>query len=53
MAGTVAMMLEDASVNSAHAVTAAEKVLRPEQWAILPQTIREQPENAHLQVPSR
>ena len=33
MAGSVAMMLEDASVNSAHAITAAEKVLRPEQWA--------------------
>jgi hypothetical protein len=53
MAGSVAMMLEDASVNSAHAITAAEKLLRPEQWAILPQTIRDRPENAHLQVPSR
>jgi hypothetical protein len=53
MAGSVAMMLEDASVNSARAITAAEKVLRPEQWAILPQTIRERPENAHLQAPSR
>jgi hypothetical protein len=53
MAGSVAMMLEDASVNSSRAITAAEKVLRPEQWAILPQTIRERPENAHLQVPSR
>jgi hypothetical protein len=53
MAGSVAMMLEDASVNSAHAVTAAEKVLRPEQWAILPPTIRERPENAHFQLPSR
>jgi hypothetical protein len=53
MAGSVAMMLEDASVNSSHAITAAEKVLRPEQWAILPQTIRERPENAHFQLPSR
>jgi hypothetical protein len=53
MAGSVAMMLEDASVNSARAITAAEKVLRPEQWSILPQAIRERPENAHLQVPSR
>jgi len=53
MAGSVAMMLEDASVNSAKAITAAEKVLRPEQWAILPQAIRERPENGHLQVPSR
>jgi hypothetical protein len=53
MAGSVAMMLEDASVNSARAITAAEKVLRPEQWAILPQEIRERPENAHFQLPSR
>ena len=53
MAGSVAMMLEDASVNSARAITAAEKVLRPEQWSILPQAIRERPENGHLQVPSR
>jgi hypothetical protein len=53
MAGSVAMMLEDASVNSAKAITAAEKVLRPEQWAILPQAIRERPENGHLQVQSR
>jgi hypothetical protein len=53
MAGSVAMMLEDASVNSSKAITAAEKVLRPEQWAILPQAIRERPENGHLQVPSR
>lgn len=53
MAGSVAMMLEDASVNSTKAITAAEKVLRPEQWAILPQAIRELPENGHLQVPSR
>ena len=53
MAGSVAMMLEDASVNSARAVTAAEKVLRPEQWAILPQAIRERPENGHPQLPSR
>jgi hypothetical protein len=53
MAGSVAMMLEDASVNSARAITAAEKVLRPEQWSILPEAIRERPENSHLQVPSR
>jgi hypothetical protein len=53
MAGSVAMMLEDASVNSSHAITAAEKVLRPEQWAILPQAIRERPENAHTQLLSR
>jgi len=53
MAGSVAIMLEDASVNSARAMSAAEKVLRAEQWAILPQGIRDLPESAHLQVPSR
>jgi Carboxypeptidase regulatory-like domain len=41
MAGSVAMMLEEASGNTATAVTAAEKLLRPEQWQILPQAIRD------------
>jgi hypothetical protein len=41
MAGSVAMMLEEASRNTTKAVTAAEKVLRAEQWAILPQVIRD------------
>jgi hypothetical protein len=41
MAGSVAMMLEEASGNTARAVAAAEKLLRPEQWAILPQVIRD------------
>jgi hypothetical protein len=41
MAGSVAMMLEQASHNTAQAVTAAVKLLRPEQWAILPADIRE------------
>jgi len=41
MAGSVAMMLEEASGNTARAVTAAEKLLRPEQWQILPQAIRD------------
>lgn len=45
MAGSVAMMLEEASSNSAHAIAVAEKLLRPEQWAILPQTIRDRPES--------
>jgi len=40
MAGTVAMMLEEASGNTARAVAEAEKLLRPEQWAILPAEIR-------------
>jgi hypothetical protein len=40
MAGTVAMMLEEASGNTARAVAEAEKLLRPEQWGILPAEIR-------------
>ncbi|HEY0529856.1 MAG TPA: carboxypeptidase-like regulatory domain-containing protein [Gemmatimonadaceae bacterium] len=46
MAGSVAMMLEEASGNTRHAITEAEKVLRPEQWLILPQGLREPPESA-------
>jgi hypothetical protein len=42
MAGSVAIMLEEASGNTTKAVTAAEKLLRPEQWQILPQAIRDQ-----------
>lgn len=42
MAGTVAMMLEEASVTTQRAVAQAEKLLRPEQWLILPQAIRDQ-----------
>ena len=41
MAGSVAIMLEEASGNTARAVMAAEKLLRPEQWQILPQAIRD------------
>src|SRR2546423_12037410 len=44
MAGSVAMMLEQASHNTAEAVAAAVKLLRPEQWAILPADIRERPD---------
>jgi hypothetical protein len=40
MAGSVALMLEEASGNTARAVEAAEKVLRPEQWLIIPAAIR-------------
>jgi len=56
MAGTIAMMLEEASGNTTHAVAAAEKLLRAEQWSILPPVIREQPKSeggAHLQIPPR
>jgi hypothetical protein len=42
MAGSVAMMLEEASGNTARAVTAAAKLLRPEQQRALPQAIRDQ-----------
>src|SRR3954465_497137 len=45
MAGSVAMMLEEAAGNTARAVTAAEKLLRPEQWGILPAEIRGHSEN--------
>jgi hypothetical protein len=45
MAGSVAMMLEEASGNTARALVAAEKLLRPEQWAILPQVIRDRPDS--------
>jgi len=45
MAGTVALMLEEASGNTGRAVTASEKLLRPEQWQILPQNIRDRLES--------
>jgi hypothetical protein len=41
MAGSVAMMLEEASRNTTAALVTAGKVLRPEQWAILPVDIRD------------
>jgi carboxypeptidase family protein len=41
MAGSVAMMLEEASGNTVRAVAAAEKLLRPEQWQVLPLVIRD------------
>ena len=41
MAGSVALMLEEASRNTARAVTDAEKFLRPEQWQRLPLVIRD------------
>jgi hypothetical protein len=40
MAGTVAMMLEQASGNTSTAVAAAQKLLRAEQWETLPTAIR-------------
>jgi hypothetical protein len=41
MAGSVAMMLEEASNNTSHAIVEAGKILRPEQWMILPSEIRD------------
>ncbi len=41
MAGSVAMMLEEASRNTTAALVSAGKLLRPEQWAILPADIRD------------
>lgn len=39
MAGTVALMLQEASTNSHRAVQAAEKLVRPEQWSLIPKGI--------------
>lgn len=44
MAGSVTIMLEEASGNTAKAVDAAEKVLRPEQWLVVPASIRDRAE---------
>jgi hypothetical protein len=38
-------MLEEASGNTSKAVSAAEKLLLPEQWQVLPQAIRDQIQN--------
>jgi Carboxypeptidase regulatory-like domain len=45
MAGSVTLMLEEASGNTARAIAASEKLLRPEQWQILPQNIRDHSES--------
>jgi hypothetical protein len=41
MAGSVAIMLEQAAGNTERAVAGAEKLLRQEQWVILPPEIRD------------
>lgn len=43
MAGTIAMMFQEASTNTHRAVVHAEKLLEPEQWLILPPAIRDLP----------
>jgi len=47
MAGSIAIMLEEASGNTARAVTEAEKLLRQEQWVILPAEIRDWPDTSN------
>lgn len=53
MAGSVALMLEEASGNTTHAVIAAEKLLRTEQWMILPPAIRDRSEPTDAVGPKR
>ncbi|MFL5638422.1 MAG: carboxypeptidase-like regulatory domain-containing protein [Gemmatimonadaceae bacterium] len=42
MAGSVAIMLEQASTNTTQAISEAQKLLRPEQWLVIPPAIRDQ-----------
>jgi len=46
MAGTVSMMLQEASTNSDRAVREAEKLLSPEQWQLIPRGITGREESA-------
>lgn len=43
MAGTIALILQEASTNTHRAVAQAEKLLRADQWLILPEAIRGTP----------
>ncbi|MEA2764980.1 MAG: hypothetical protein QOK07_1384 [Gemmatimonadaceae bacterium] len=52
MAGSVAMMLEEASGNTTRAVDGAEKLLRQEQWIVLPAEIRDRRDAANKPVGS-
>jgi len=47
MAGSIAIMLEEASGNTARAMAGAEKLLRQEQWVILPAGIRDRPDTSN------
>jgi hypothetical protein len=54
MAGSVALMLEEASGNTARAVGGAGKLLRQEQWVVLPAEIRDRLEKPdYRQTPTR
>jgi hypothetical protein len=44
MAGSVALLLEEASGNTTHAVIAAKNLLQPEQWIVIPPAIRDRSE---------
>jgi hypothetical protein len=45
MSGTIAMMLETAATNTRHSMADAEKILRPDQWLVLPAGLRARPES--------
>lgn len=53
MSGTVAMMLENASTNTQHAIADAERILRPEQWLVLPAGLRARPETMEMSSSDR
>ena len=45
MTGTISIMLQEAATNSDRSVLAAEKLLRPEQWILVPSGIKVRLEN--------
>jgi hypothetical protein len=51
LTGTVSLILQEASANSDRAVRAAEKLLRPEQWTLIPKGIIGQSENLGTPIP--
>jgi hypothetical protein len=51
MAGSVAMMLQEASGNTTRAMIGAEKLLRQDQWVVLPAEIRDRLNTAKPQEP--
>jgi hypothetical protein len=51
LTGTVSLILQEASANSDRAVRAAEKLLRPEQWTLIPKGIVGRAENIGNPVP--
>ena len=53
MAGSIAMMLEEASANTERAVLDAQKILQPEQWIRLPQIIRDRPVSQNSSGPPK